>query len=114
MNQIKPSARRLLIEHRLLPHDCILPRHATTEGALDFGPQSELIHIIGLLGSGLEALALQGFVLEPFQAVAELVDGGQSGVTAREGADGSDGVDGGTAADGGEAFRGAVLWFYID
>lgn len=91
-----------------LPHHRILTRHAPSQSAVHLGTQGQLVEALGLFSGGDEALLLKAFVLETLQAVAQVVNFGQAGVTARQ-AGGSVGGDRGASADRGESLGYAVL-----
>lgn len=74
---------RLLVQ-RGLAHDGILAGHPSSERALNLGPESQLIQVVGLLCCRNKPLFLEGLVLETLQAIGEMGDVGQPGITTRE------------------------------
>lgn len=93
-----------------LAHDCVLAGHPSSESALHLGTEGQLVQVVGLLCGGHEALCLKGFVLEALQAIAEVVDIGDSGVAAGQTANRAfGGSQRRASADGGESLGVSVL-----
>lgn len=76
------SGRGLLAQD-WLAHDSVLAGHPPAQRALHLGSESQFVQVIGLLGGGHKALGLQGLVLQALQAVTQVMDVGDSGVSAR-------------------------------
>ena len=91
-----------------LPHHRILTRHSPSKSAIHLGAQGQFVQAFGLFSGRDEALLLKAFVLETLQAVAQVVNFGQTGVTAGQ-AGGSVRGDRGASADRGESLGGTVL-----
>lgn len=76
------SGRGLLAQD-WLAHDGVLAGHPSAQSALHLGPESQFVQVVRLLGGGHKALRLQGLVLQALQAITEVVDVGDSGISAR-------------------------------
>lgn len=100
------SLSRGLLAHNRLAHNGILTGHSAAERAFHLGTNGQLVEAFGLLSGGDETLLLEGLVLETLEAVANVVDFSQAGVTAGQAAVGGNGSG---SADGGESLGGTVL-----
>lgn len=76
------SGRGLLAQD-WLAHNGVLAGHPSAQCALHLGSESQFVQVVGLLGGGHKALGLQGLVLQALQAIAQVMDVGDSGVSAR-------------------------------
>lgn len=84
--------------------------HPSSQSALDLGAEGQLIQVVGFLGGRHETLGLEGLVLKALQAVAKVVDVGDSGIAAGQTPDRA--LGGGerwASADGGESLGVSVL-----
>lgn len=72
-----------LLTQDWLAHDSVLTSHPPAQRALHLGSESQFVQVIGLLGGGHKALRLQRLVLQALQAITQVMDVGDSGVSAR-------------------------------
>lgn len=95
-----------LLAHNRLAHNSILTSHSAAERAFHLGTNGQLVEAFGLLSGGDETLLLEGLVFETLEAVANVVDFSQAGVTAGQATVGGNGSG---STDSGESLGGTVL-----
>lgn len=71
-----------LLAQDWLAHDSVLTGHPSSQCTLHLSTEGQFVQVVGLLCGRHKALGLQGLVLQALQAIAEVMDVGDSGVSA--------------------------------
>jgi hypothetical protein len=87
-----------------------LASHSPAQSALDLGPESEFVQVIRLLLCGDESLLVERLAFEALEAIVEVVNVSDSGVSGGESAVCAiGGSQRGASTDSGESLRVSVL-----
>ena len=73
----------LFVQHGF-PHDSVLAGHSASKSTLHLCAQSQLAQVVAFLWGGDETLLQKRLVFQALQAVTEVMEVGQSGVSSRQ------------------------------